>query len=235
MNAPYQPREITNPESADAIDGAYLSDILCNHHQRDDIQVLSFSTEQLKPGLVSSFAGGVYRYSLTCRKGTNEPLEESLILKTCASKKQLAEAGRGFLARLGYTRMLDLAEEHRDRVWGVGAAYSELRSFQTFIPALPITTPKIYHTVLDEETERYWIFMEDVSDLSMVDTGDDLSTWTNAHLEQAVRDMASLHAANWGAHEELAHYDWLNWRAKAKRFESTLPYWDEVLDVGLER
>ena len=61
MSSIYSPREIYDPESVEGIDTGYLSNIHCNYHKQDDIEVVSCTREQLKPGLVSSFVGGIMR------------------------------------------------------------------------------------------------------------------------------------------------------------------------------
>lgn len=67
MSTLYVPRDIHDPVSVEGIDARYFTDIICNYHQRDDIEVLSLEAEQMKPGFTSSFIGGLVRYTLTCR------------------------------------------------------------------------------------------------------------------------------------------------------------------------
>ena len=234
MRSRYQPREIHDPESIEGIDEEYLSDILCNYYKQDDIDVVSFTKEQLKPGLVSRVSGGIMRYRLRCRRKDVGEYGMSVILKICPSPGKLSDVWESYVTKLGYPRLAEMVQSYMEKLHPFRYAIVEITSYRTFIPKLPIGAPEVYHTVLDEDTERFWIFMEDVSGNFLVDSSDDISLWTEEIMESAIVDMAKMHSLYWNEEKSLARYDWL-FREAAEWIESTLSLWEENLRVGLVR
>ena len=234
MSSLYQPRIIHEPKSIDNIDAAYLSDILCNYHKKADIEVLSFTKEKLKPGLVSSFAGGIFRFRLRCRRGRVGDYETSIVLKTLVSPDQWLEILVSLCSNTGSPRLGEMFRIHWDRLSTGGFDVVEINSYRTFIPGLPIRTPKIYHTVLNEDTEQFWIFMEDISGYVLADRGEDLTVWTEDLMKSAISDMAKMHCLYWNEGETLSRYYGLT-RYSVEWIESTMPFWQENLNNSLKR
>ncbi len=227
-------RAICDPDSIDNIDSAYLSEILRRFHAQPDIEVLDFAKETLKPGLSSSFAGGILRYTMTCRRNDTERYEKSLVLKSSAGSETRLEAFERFDSRIGYPkRVIDLLRVHWDELYFGLANTNEISSYRTFIPELPIGSPAVYHTVLDEESERFWIFMEDLTGYHLADKGDDLSAWKDDLVKSVLRDMARMHSMYWNDLRALFRYPWLK-RYSAEWARSTLPFWKESVRSGLE-
>ena len=225
---------ICDPDSIDKIDSAYLSEILRRYHAQPDIEVLDFTKEALKPGFASSFAGGILRYRLKCKRKDIEEYETSLILKSGVGSETLLEAVERSWARIGYPkRAADLLRVHWDELC-FGLSYTnEINSYRTFIPELPIGTPAVYHTVLDEESERFWIFMEDLTGYPLADKGDDLSAWKDDLVKSVLSDMARMHSMYWNDLQTLSRYPWLK-RYTAEWARSTLPFWKESVRSVLE-
>ncbi len=225
---------ICDPDSIEEIDSAYLSEILRCYHAQPDIEVLDFTTETVKPGLHSSFGGGILRYRLKCKRSDIEEYETSLILKSGVSSDALLKAIQSFDSRMGYPkRAADLLRVHWDELCIGLHSINEINSYRTFIPELPIGSPAVYHTVLDEESERFWIFMEDITGYPLPDKWDDISAWDDDLVKSVLSDMARMHSMYWNELQTLSRYPWLN-RFSAGWARSTLPFWKESVRSGLE-
>lgn len=225
---------IHDPDSIDKIDSAYLSEILRRYHTQPDIEVLDFTKETVKPGLLTSFGGGILRYRLKCKQSDIGDYETSLILKSGVGSDTVLEAVLRFYSKTNYPkRAADILRVHWDELSYGLACTNEINSYGTFIPGLPIGSPAVYHTVLDEESEQYWIFMEDITGFPLVDRWDDLSAWKDDHLKSVLSDMAQMHSMYWNDLNTLSHYPWLK-KYSAEWAQSTLPYWKENVRFALE-
>lgn len=70
-------------------------------------------------------------------------------------------------------------------------------------------TPTTYFTVHDPEREAYVIVQEYMHDMELMDSADDTSGWTRAHIEAAITGIAEIHSIWYGSEDELLGQPWL--------------------------
>ncbi len=70
-------------------------------------------------------------------------------------------------------------------------------------------TPTTWFTLHDAEREAYVIVQEYLHDMELMDTADDTSGWTRAHIESAISGIAEVHSIWYGRDEELLGQPWL--------------------------
>lgn len=69
--------------------------------------------------------------------------------------------------------------------------------------------PRVYAAYADPKREAYVLVLEKLSGLTLMNTADDVSAYTRAHREIAIRGLAQLHAIWLGREEELKQAEWL--------------------------
>lgn len=70
-------------------------------------------------------------------------------------------------------------------------------------------TPTTWFTLHDAEREAYVIVQEYLHGMELMDTADDTSGWTRAHIESAISGIAEIHSIWYGREDELLGQPWL--------------------------
>lgn len=81
----------------------------------------------------------------------------------------------------------------------------EVRLYSELAPALPVRTPRCYVAAVADDGDAFVILMEDMAGAT---PGDDLQGASDAHLFDAVRGLARLHAMWWES-PALGALEWL--------------------------
>lgn len=89
----------------------------------------------------------------------------------------------------------------------IGAYESEVRFYQDILPQLEISTPRCFGGVVEPETGRFTLALEDLS--VNWRTGDGVNGGTTDEVRAALRELVELHAPSWNA-PLLAEHGFLN-------------------------
>jgi len=106
---------------------------------------------------------------------------------------RLAKAYREFSARLGFA----------------GCHVRELALYAEADPRFARYAPGCYKIFRDDEREAYVLVLEQLRDVVLKDTADDISGWTQPHIESAIRGIADFHSIWLGREAELAQQPWI--------------------------
>jgi hypothetical protein len=116
-------------------------------------------------------------------------------------------------------------ERFRDRLGFLGTHDRELAIYEQkdarFVPHVP----HVYFTHRDESREAYLIGLERLTSLEQLDSADDVSAWTDAHLDAAVDGAAALHALWLGREQDLRAQPWLGFHPTAADMTEMTPLW----------
>lgn len=93
----------------------------------------------------------------------------------------------------------------REQAAAGGAYRSELSFYRELAAKIPIATPRCYHAAIDEAGCNFTLLLEDMSPAVQ---GDQLKGCSLAAAEQALNQLAALHAATWND-QSLQRSDWL--------------------------
>jgi hydroxymethylglutaryl-CoA reductase (NADPH) len=69
--------------------------------------------------------------------------------------------------------------------------------------------PTIYSTYSNPEREAYVVIMEQLDDVILKDTADNISGWNQSHINAAIEGIARVHSVWFGRTEELKTSDWI--------------------------
>jgi hydroxymethylglutaryl-CoA reductase (NADPH) len=69
--------------------------------------------------------------------------------------------------------------------------------------------PGIFGLLRDDKREAYIVIMERLKDMVLMDSANDPSGWTQAHVETVLRGIAQVHSIWLGREEELLAQEWL--------------------------
>jgi thioester reductase-like protein len=163
---------------------------------------------------------GLFRYRIDC---TGSAPREVLVKVKSADHETIAVARRvATLAdpALGaiyaqWAADLGFAEAHR----------RELALLRQDDPRFRRHTPGVFGIVEDDPAGRWLAICEFLEDVELLDSADDPAGWTPAHLEAAIRGLATLQAIHWGREEELRRESWLGKVLGAADMAAMIPLW----------
>jgi hydroxymethylglutaryl-CoA reductase (NADPH) len=111
----------------------------------------------------------------------------------------------------------------------VGLAGTHLRELAVYRrpePELRAVLPKVYGVLEDPRREAYVIVMERLGeDVVLLDGVDEPERWTTAHIDRALRGIATVHAVWLGRERELLAEGWLGPVMSAERMADMRELW----------
>jgi hydroxymethylglutaryl-CoA reductase (NADPH) len=121
----------------------------------------------------------------------------------------------------------------------------ELAIYKQTDPRFKKYIPKIYDCYLNAEREAYVVVMEDISNLELMNTADDVNDWTDAHIKAAIKGISQTHALTLGQEDNLRMMPWIGhvmtpedmlemtplWRALVSHAGEEFPEWFQEEDI----
>jgi hydroxymethylglutaryl-CoA reductase (NADPH) len=105
-----------------------------------------------------------------------------------------------------------LREAHdrfKDKTGAAGCHVRELALYNQTDPRIIRHMPTVYDTYQDDGREAYVVIMEQLSDVLLKDSADDVSGWETAHIDAALEGIAQVHSIWYGRTEALAEEPWI--------------------------
>lgn len=115
----------------------------------------------------------------------------------------------GSMASMCDARLAQEFTQFRDRIGFKGCHVRELAVMSQQDPRFTRHAPQVHGVLQDPEREAYVIVEEHLTGLVHMDSADDTSDWTRAHIEAAIRGIAEVHAIWYGREDELVQQPWL--------------------------
>ncbi len=193
MHDPMQVEEIT-PD--------YLSEVLRLHIGDLTLEVGQLTCSSLKPGFTSGLSGGLYRFHLEYKGKPRQNWPRTLILKANPADRALDEHVAALVCQQGLDFLVPALNGKR-------LNYRELMSYRTLPGRVTRAMPVVYHTVLDEERGRLWLFLEDLDGAELLDAWNDVSVWSQSQLEDVMQGLASFHSECWNDTKEWEGLSWV--------------------------
>ncbi len=193
MHDPMQVEEIT-PD--------YLSEVLQRHIGDLTLEVGQLTRSSLKLGFMSGLSGGLYRFHLEYKGKSRKDWPRTLILKANPADRALDMHVTTLVCQQGFDFLVPALNGNR-------FFYRELMSYRTLPGRVTRAMPTVYHTVLDDEGGRLWLFLEDLDGAELLDAWNDISVWSQNPLEGVMRSLASFHSKCWNNTKEWEEQSWL--------------------------
>jgi aminoglycoside phosphotransferase (APT) family kinase protein len=95
-------------------------------------------------------------------------------------------------------------------------------------PRFVRNVPRVYQTFHDEGREAYVLVLERLTDVTLMDSADDVAGWGPAQVEAALRGVAEIHAVWYRREEELKQLPWLAAQPSASSMTSMTELWEEL-------
>jgi NADP-dependent 3-hydroxy-3-methylglutaryl-CoA reductase len=106
----------------------------------------------------------------------------------------------------------DLREAHdrfKNKIGAAGCHLRELEIYNLTDARLVRHIPIIYLSYQNHDREAYVIVMEQLNDVVLKDTADDVSGWESAHIDAALEGIAKVHSIWYGRTGELENKPWI--------------------------
>ncbi len=115
----------------------------------------------------------------------------------------------GGMAAMCDARLAQEFQQFRDQIGFKGCHVRELGVMSQTDRRFTRHAPKVHGVLMDPEREAYVIVEEYLQGMELMDSADDTSGWTRAHIEAAIRGIAEVHSIWYGREDELRAQPWL--------------------------
>jgi hydroxymethylglutaryl-CoA reductase (NADPH) len=168
---------------------------------------------------------GLHPLRVTYAAGNGRPRTLDLVAKVKPLDEELiVEAGK--LASLAGPRVSEAWRRFGRWAGLAGTHVRELTIYRRPEPDLRAVLPKVYGIHEDPRREAYVIVMERLGeDVVLLDAVDEPERWTTAHIDRALRGIATVHAAWLGRERELLGSGWLGPVVSARRMADMRELW----------
>ena len=171
---------------------------------------------------------GLFPYRLTygCERAPGEQAVQVMVkVKPLDQEVMLAASS---LAALSGARLREVYDRHKDRLGFSGCHLREHHVYRQSDPRFVRNVPRVYQTFHDEGREAYVLVLERLTDVTLMDSADDVSGWGPAQVEAALRGVAEIHAIWYRREEELKQLPWLAAQPSASSMTSMTELWEEL-------
>jgi hydroxymethylglutaryl-CoA reductase (NADPH) len=136
---------------------------------------------------------GLYRFVLKL-KTPKGPGNLPAVLKVKTVDVELVDMAVNLAKLSGEDRLPGLIESHAP-IFGFDKSQEREANFYLHAkPEILLYCPKIYGTMIDLKRNIFSILMEDLSEMSHLDTVNDVTAWSESDIIDVVNDMAGMHS-----------------------------------------
>jgi NADP-dependent 3-hydroxy-3-methylglutaryl-CoA reductase len=146
-------------------------------------------------------------------------------------------------------RVADAHNRHRETLGFAGCHIRELAIYRESDSRFTDIAPKVYGIHEDEDREAYILVLEQLRNMLLMDSADDVSGWGRAEIEAALVGIGRFHAIWYGREEELLAQPWIVapptlagmiekaelWEALGVHAMNEFPQWFGPSDLSLHR
>lgn len=194
-------------------------------NQEPERNIDSITSDSLSLGFNTTITGGgIHRIRIGHSAEQSSP--QSFILKSIPPFTEQQQAMFRALDQLGERDFIDILAAYPSNK----LTQREILSYQLLSHRTEIRIPKFYLGILNQLTEQAWIFMEDLSQLTVVTA--DIYHWRAEIMIQVLKKMADFHALFWNNIDELDSAKWLGhwWTVRDNDFVA-----EDVTTYALDR
>ncbi|MEC8052655.1 MAG: phosphotransferase [Myxococcota bacterium] len=167
------------------------------------------------------------------RKSDGSEHETKVVVKFKPTDKEVIHVANT-VAQMCGGKLAAYHDKYKD-MYGLSSCHvRELGMYTVPHPLLKRHMPVTFDCHKNLDREAFVIVMEDLSSLELMNTADDVSGWTRAHIEAAIDGMAEIHASSLGREEEMRMVPWFGEVMSTERMVELTPLWRALIDHAAE-
>ena len=125
-----------------------------------------------------------------------------------------------------------LASAHDKNKHRIGLKECHLRELEIYKqndPRFKKYIPIVYDCYANAEREAYVVVMEDLRDLELMNTADDVSGWTSDHIRAAIAGIADIHGLTLGKGDLMQMAPWMGHVMTSEDMVEMTPLWRSLI------
>lgn len=173
-------------------------DVLALPHSQSNGSIITELTSHKINKLI-----GLYPYRLTDTDGQShntmvkiKPLDREVLLMLNS------------MAAMCDARLAQEFNRHKEKLGFENCHTRELNVMSQTDERFTRNAPRVYGTLQNAEREIYLIVEENIAELELLDSADDVSGWTAEHIEAAITGIADVHSIWYQREQELLDQNW---------------------------
>ncbi|XP_019850653.1 PREDICTED: uncharacterized protein LOC105312329 [Amphimedon queenslandica] len=175
---------------------------------------------------------GHFGYKLQYVDRQEDEKELKIVLKSKPIDTETCNVINKMAANCGFA-LASNHEKYKKKTGFNNCHVREVRLAALDDPILKMLSPKVYYTIDNKEKDIYVIVMEFLqkdTNITHLNSADDISDWKIADIKVVLRDLAKLHSHFYTQRKEwLESTSWLE-RSGLKEMTSLMPLWLSLLD-----
>ena len=190
---------MNNPKNVNEIDIKYITEILQSYLRDDNLVVNGLMRSNIKGGLFGELGTQIFRFDINYdRQLEGAPI--AIILKASPSDKTI------------YLHWLEqIRESHsiipEKYIPDLRLNFREIMTYRDILRRVSINYPSIYHSIINENDDQLWLFMEDIKHYHLIDAWPN-EQWDEYWLLKAIEDLAVFHKS---CYEYAKHWEDIDW------------------------
>jgi hydroxymethylglutaryl-CoA reductase (NADPH) len=118
---------------------------------------------------------------------------------------------------------------HRRRIGMVGCHLREVGIYAEEDTRLRRNLPGVVDVIRDDSREMYVLILERIRDAVLLDTADDVSGWSWAHIRAVIQGLGEIHSVWYGREQDLRAKEWLGPVSDAGQVVACAELWAAIL------
>jgi hypothetical protein len=171
----------------------------------------------------SGTRAGLHRIRATVERQTGRETLD-LVVKAKARDEDALDVAEALAATCG-ADLADAVAAHRTRIGLVASHIRELAIYELGERRLTRHMPRCYGTWHGDPADGWGLVLESLDGLCLMDSADNPSGWTRAHIDAAIAGLADIHAAYLDRADRLRRRPWMGHVATAASAAAMTPLW----------
>ncbi len=168
---------------------------------------------------------GHFPYRMQFASPTRGAYEREVMIKIKPTDSEVIQMISN-LATLGQEKLVTEFKRCGGKIDFLGCHVRELAIYQQQDERFKRYVPEIYGVYQNDEREIYLLVMERLQQMTLMDSADDISGWTQNHIIAALDGVTDLHSIWLGREDELRAQSWLPHPPTAERMQAAAAFWD---------
>lgn len=152
-----------------------------------------------------------------------------MIVKVKPRDEEVIEVGERVAALCG-EQLGDAFAKFKDRIGLTGCHLREMAVYRQRDDRFRRHAPAVYGMMRDDNRHAWILAIEDLKEVALMDTAEDVSGWQREHIEAAVRGIAEVHAIWYEREAELLAQPWLGPVQSARGMAEMAGLWTALAD-----
>lgn len=158
-------------------------------------------------------------------KKEGQAFSRNMVLKVKPHGSEIVEMLNALAGACG-EKLAPVYEKHK---WLTGFQHTHRRELEVYAKLPALLQPEIFGLLADEENDAYYILMEYLQEVDLMNSSMELHKWTDAHIREALKEMAAWHGSQLEKRNNLDKSYWDD-APSAAYMEELRPLWQALLE-----